>query len=63
MTMRKEVKVDLSLPSEWLMRALDQIYRVAWENLSRFAVTMAPDYISATLATWIEKHEITLASI
>ena len=52
------VEVDLSLPSERVMRALDQI--IEWRGKpARIRCANGPEYISAAQAAWAEKHEIT----
>jgi transposase InsO family protein len=56
------IEVDLSLPSERVVRALGQI--IDWRGKpSQIRCDNGPKYISATLAAWAEKQGITLAFI
>jgi putative transposase len=53
------IEVDLSLPSERVVRALDQI--IEWRGKhSQVRCDNGPEYISAKLAAWAEKQGITL---
>lgn len=56
------IEVDFSLPSERVIRSLDQI--IAWRGKpSMIRCDNGPEYISAALCTWAEKHRITLLHI
>lgn len=56
------IEVDLSLPSERVMRALDQI--IEWRGKpAQIRCDNGPEYISAALAAWAEKQSITLVFI
>lgn len=56
------IEVDLSLPSERVMRALNQI--IEWRGKPvQIRCDNGPEYISATLRAWANKHEITLVFI
>jgi len=56
------IEVDLSLPSERVVRALDQI--IEWRGKPlQIRCDNGPEYISATLADWAEKQGITLVFI
>lgn len=56
------IEVDLSLPSERVMRALEQI--IEWRGKpAQIRCDNGPEYISATLRAWANKHEITLVFI
>jgi putative transposase len=56
------IEVDLSLPSERVVRALDQI--IEWRGKpSQIRCDNGPEYISATLGAWAEKQGITLVFI
>ncbi|CAM3714798.1 Integrase catalytic domain-containing protein [Halomonas casei] len=56
------IEVDLSLPSERVMRALDQI--IEWRGKpTQIRCDNGPEYISAVLAAWAEKRSITLVFI
>lgn len=56
------IEVDLSLPSERVMRSLDQI--IEWRGKpAQIRCDNGPEYISAALAAWAKKHEITLVFI
>jgi putative transposase len=56
------IEVDLSLPSERVIRALDQI--IEWRGKPvQIRCDNGPEYISATLAAWAEKQGIALAFI
>jgi putative transposase len=53
------IEVDLSLPSERVVRALDQI--IEWRGKpTQIRCDNRPEYISSTLAVWAQKHGITL---
>lgn len=56
------IEVDLSLPSERVTRTLDRI--IEWRGKpATIRCDNGPEYISAVLATWAERHEIGLAFI
>ncbi|HTN35114.1 MAG TPA: integrase core domain-containing protein, partial [Marinobacter sp.] len=56
------IEVDLSLPSERVMRSLDQI--IEWRGKpSQIRCDNGPEYISATLAAWATQRSITLIFI
>jgi len=56
------IEVDLSLPSERVIRALDQI--IEWRGKPmQIRCDNGPEYISATLAAWAKRHDITLVFI
>jgi putative transposase len=56
------IEVDLSLPSERVVRALDQI--IEWRGKpTQIRCDNGPEYISSTLAVWAQKHGITLVFI
>jgi len=56
------IEVDLSLPSERVVRALDQI--IEWRGKpGQIRCDNGPEYISTTLAVWAKKHDITLVFI
>jgi putative transposase len=56
------IEVDLSLPSERVVRALDQI--IEWRGKPiQIRCDNGPEYISSTLAVWAQKHGITLVFI
>jgi len=56
------IEVDLSLPSERVIRALDQI--IEWRGKPRqIRCDNGPEYISATLAAWAKRRDITLVFI
>jgi putative transposase len=59
---RLGIEVDLSLPSERVVRALDQI--IEWRGKPcQIRCENGPEYISTTLAVWAKKHDITLVFI
>lgn len=54
--------IDLSLPAERAMRALDQI--IEWRDKPQaIRSDNGPEYISSKLALWAEKHGIRLDHI
>lgn len=56
------IDVDFSLPAARVVRALDQI--IEWRGKPRqLRCDNGPEYISATLAAWAEKHDIELQFI
>ena len=56
------IEVDFSLPSERVIRSLDQI--IAWRGKPKMIrCDNGPEYISAALFAWAEKHRITLMHI
>ena len=56
------IDVDLSLPSERVKRALDQI--IEWRGKPRMIrCDNGPEYISGVLQNWAKKHGITLLFI
>ncbi len=56
------IEVDFSLPSERVVRALNQI--IGWRGKPRaIRVDKGPEYISGTLQTWAEKAGIALMYI
>lgn len=56
------IEVGLSLPSERVIRSLDQI--IEWRGKpSAIRCDNGPEYISATLTAWAEEHQITLMYI
>ena len=56
------IEVDFSLPASRVVRALDQI--IEWRGKPRqLRCDNGPEYISATLASWADKHDIELQFI
>lgn len=56
------IEVDLSLPSERVIRALNQI--IEWRGKPmQIRCDNGPEYISATLAAWTKRHDIKLVFI
>lgn len=56
------IEVDLSLPSECVIRALDQI--IEWRGKpAQIRCDNGPEYISNRLANWAKKKGITIAFI
>jgi putative transposase len=56
------IEVDLSLPSERVVRALDQI--IEWQGKpSQIRCDNGLEYISATLAAWSKRQDIALVFI
>lgn len=56
------IEVDFSLPSQRVVRALDQI--IEWRGKPKsIRCDNGPEYISATLASWAEKHNIDISYI
>jgi len=56
------IEVDFSLPSERVIRALDQI--IEWRGKPRaIRCDNGPEYISARIMEWAENHNIRLAHI
>jgi putative transposase len=56
------IEVDFSLPSARVTRVLDQV--IEWVGKPhRLRCDNGPEYISALLATWAERHTITLVFI
>lgn len=56
------IDVDLSLPAERVVRALDRV--IEWRGKPRqIRSDNGPKYISHTLASWAEKHNIELKFI
>lgn len=56
------IEVDFSLPSERVVRALNQI--IEWRGKPKsIRCDNGPEYISATLARWAEKHKIEITYI
>lgn len=56
------IEVDFSLPSERVVRALNQI--IEWRGKPKsIRCDNGPEYISATLASWAEKHNIDISYI
>lgn len=56
------IDVDFSLPAARVVRSLEQI--IEWRGKpSMIRVDNGPEYISATLRNWAEKHKITLCYI
>jgi len=50
-------EVDLSLPSERVVRALEQI--IEWRGKpAQIRCDNGPEYISTTLAAWTKKHDL-----
>jgi putative transposase len=56
------IEVDLSFPSERVVRALDQIIELRGKP-TQIRCDNGPEYISSTLAVWAQKHGITLVFI
>ena len=57
-----EIEVDLSLPSERVVRCLDQI--IEWRGKpAAIRCDNGPELVSQTLKSWSEKHRITLLFI
>lgn len=56
------IEVDFSLPASRVVRVLDQI--IEWRGKPRqLRCDNGPEYISATLASWADKHDIELQFI
>ena len=56
------IEVDFSLPAERVVRSLNRIIEQRGKPLS-IRVDNGPEYISATLMKWAEKHGVQLAYI
>jgi len=56
------IEVDFSLPAERVIRSLEQV--MEWRGKPQaLRCDNGPEYISAKLATWAEKHEIRIEHI
>jgi putative transposase len=56
------IEVDFSLPAERVVRSLKRI--IEWRGKPDvIRVDNGPEYISGTLRTWAEKHNITVTQI
>ena len=56
------MEVDLSLPAERVIRALDQI--IEWRGKPRaIRCDNGPEYVSAALSSWAERHGIRIEHI
>ncbi|WP_411202392.1 IS3 family transposase [Vibrio vulnificus] len=56
------IEVDLSLPAQRVVRVLERI--IAWRGYpEKLRMDNGPEFISVTLATWAEEHDIKLEFI
>jgi putative transposase len=57
-----EITIDFSLPSQRVIRTLEEI--ICWRGKPKaIRCDNGPEYISATLVTWMKKHNIKLTYI